>query len=553
MNLFDLTGKNSQMLICDIGTHAIKLGEFRRRGRQVSLHVSAKVDFGSAGEKKAEWSGDETIDRVRHIVHQRGWRGRDVFCLASGTHIATHTFTMPVLSAGEMDDALRLRLQDALSFSANNALLAYRLGDSLPDNRRHVTVVAAESIFVERLTHLVDSAGLRMVGLTSTTATLPALVGHLGEEANGVAVGILHIGASTTTLAVVRDGHLLYSRDLRLGGDTLTDAFMRPIIGGDWSLTLDRTQAEALKREVGIPAEDERIELERTIEGRHLLPIIQPVLNKLLGELRQSLQHLERSDDIPEPEILFLSGGGTLRNLKSLLTSRLGMPVLHVDYGDLIGTEGDQPVPSLDLAPTVGQALTGFQPLDLLAGRFRTERILDRIKSVARMVVPAAAAMFIALFLSLAGHSDQLSEQVAAKERELAANQEQFARIDSVRRIETDQKMRTDAILTRAGRQPNYPALLKEFSHLVPDSITLTRMRIRLRDGQYVLEVDGEVHVAQGAEAEVTRFARVLESSPFLGEVHLEHYNASLTPTDPDDEAAEDRLPRFRLDGHLVY
>ena len=92
----------------------------------------------------------QLIQRLRKAVSRNGWRGRDVFCLASGASMATFSFVMPRLSAREMPDALRLRLRDAVHFDTSDAYIDYEVGKEVQSGQYRVTVVAAESRLVAR-------------------------------------------------------------------------------------------------------------------------------------------------------------------------------------------------------------------------------------------------------------------------------------------------------------------------------------------------------------------------------------------------------------------
>ena len=553
LGMLNLGGKNSRLLVCDIGTHAVKLADVRRTGRSVVLCKWTVVPLPATEDGDVGSNEPLLIQRLRKAVGDNGWRGRDVFSLISGASMATHAFVMPRMGSSEMSDALRLRLRDAVHFDASDAYLDYAVGKEAGSGQYCVTAVAAEPQVVARARRLMDGAGLRLIGLTSAASALPHLVDAVAEQAADLVVGILDIGAQTSVLSLYSGGDLLYTRDIRVGGQMLTEAYMRPIISSEWSITLDRVKAEQVKCQVGIPSSDQVIGLEHPAEGHHVLPIIQPVLNALLGEIRQSVAHFQRLNQGAEPDVIFIGGGGgQLRNLATLIHNRLGVPVEPVDFDDVIGlpdasgTTPAEPLP-LSMAAAVGQALNVDDRPNLLENERKVEKALRRFGGLGSLLTPVAAAVLAVIYWMTASQVGALNTHIAQQRAHAAGLQQRLARIADVSKVDQELAKRKATVRQAMGRPVDYVGILKELSLIVPDNITLAGISVDpgRRDGD--LRLDGQVHASgKRSNAVVGQFIKHLEASPYFSSVHPVSYDVR------KGNRQAGKTPRFQVQCRLV-
>ena len=554
MGALNLGGKNNRLLVCDLGTHSVKLADVRRTGRTVALRKWAVVPQPTSEDGEIDASESLLIQRLRKAISQNGWRGRDVFCLGSGPSMATHTFVMPRLGAREMPDALRLRLRDAVHFDAAGAYLDYVVGGEAEPGQYRVTAVAAESQLVARARRLMDGAGLRLIGLSSAASVLPHLVDALPNEAEDLTIAVLDVGAKTTVMSFFTQGGLVYSRDIRLGGQAVTDAFMRPIISSDWSITLGAAQAEQVKRQIGIPEADQDIPLEHPAKGRHVLPIIQPVLNNLLGEIRQSVTHFQRAHSGAQLDLVFVGGGGGLfRNLTTVIQNRLGVPVVPVDFEDLIELPERDPSeqgggPTLSMSAAVGQALNRDDRPNLLVNERKVEQGLRRFKALGGLLTPVAAGVVLMLYWMTAGQVATFRDETAQTRATMVELQQRLVKVAEVNRLGQELAKREKAIREASGRPIDHVGILKELSQIVPGNVTLADVSIDpgRRDG--ALRLQGLVHAPpERSNAIVGRFIKHLEASPYFQDVHPVSY-------DDGREGAESKdSPRFQVRCQLIY
>jgi type IV pilus assembly protein PilM len=204
-----------------------------------------------------------------------------------------------------------------------------------------IIIVAAHRDIVEQRLSIIHGAGLRggVVECDVFAAT------NMFEYNYGVSadlVGLLNIGASATSVALVSGGQYLFNRELSLGGEEYTRRLMDV-------LKLDHANAESLKLSVSQG------------EGR-CPPEAQRAINdlneQLASEIQQSITFYFQSGDAPagvsKPAYLFVHGGGSRTlGLDAALAGTLQTPVHIVNPFQRVHVNPSKM--SLDYAVTHGR------------------------------------------------------------------------------------------------------------------------------------------------------------------------------------------------------
>ena len=105
------------------------------------------------------------------------------------------------------------------------------------------------------------------------------------------AVALVDVGATRTSINVLRAGRTCFSREIALGGDDMT---------------------QAVARRLGIePHEAEIVKCDGELHEAEVASSIAPVLEDLASELALSIDYVEHHEGVEVRELL-LSGGGSL-------------------------------------------------------------------------------------------------------------------------------------------------------------------------------------------------------------------------------------------------
>ena len=165
---------------------------------------------------------------------------------------------------------------------------------------------------------------LRKVGLEVESVSVAPLSVYncveFNEDLYSEATAVIDMGAKTTTL-IVCDGEGLWSRNIPIGGENITQAISR-------EMQIDMTQAEAIKKESYIAMEGIAPPPNASPENVKASQVIESVCKRLMMEVKRSIGFYRTQSKGRGISRVLVSGGGLkIGNLKDFLEKNLGVAV----------------------------------------------------------------------------------------------------------------------------------------------------------------------------------------------------------------------------------
>ena len=171
-----------------------------------------------------------------------------------------------------------------------------------------VLIMASPKDYVDDLVRVLKLAKLKPVALeVESQATARSLIA--GGKAESTL--IVDIDSMRTSLIINDRGTLQFTSSLPVAGNSFTDSIAK-------ALTLNVADAETMKREYGLGDD---------AKGKLIKKALAPVLNNLVGEIRNTIRFYEEHVESGKISRLLLAGGGSkLKHLPSYLADRFEMP-----------------------------------------------------------------------------------------------------------------------------------------------------------------------------------------------------------------------------------
>ena len=215
-------------------------------------------------------------------------------------------------------------------------------------NPRVIICVPTGSTPVERRA-IHDSAlaaGARKVSLIEEPMAAAIGAGLPVNEPQGSMV--VDIGGGTTEIAVISLGGIVYSRSVRIGGDTMDTALIQ-FMRKRYNLLIGESSAETIKKEVGIAIAPKtgdgktidikgrdlasgvpkEIELNQTQVAEALSETIQLIVDSVKAALEETPPEL--SADLVDMGIVLTGGGALLEKMDEAIRDATGLPVTIAD------------------------------------------------------------------------------------------------------------------------------------------------------------------------------------------------------------------------------
>jgi type IV pilus assembly protein PilM len=337
----------------DISSTAVKLLQLSRSGNRYRVeHYAVEPLPINAVVEKNIVEVEAVGEAIRRAVNRSGAKTKFAAAAVAGSAVITKVIPMPAdLDEGEMEAQIELEAVNYIPYPIEEVNLDFEVLGPMPNSPEMVQVLLAASR--SENVELRQSA-LELGGLTAKVIDVEAfaienafdlIVGDLPIPDDGL-VALVDIGATMTTLNILRRGRSLYSREQVFGGKQLTDEIMRR-----YGLSYD--EAGMAKRRGGLPDDYE-------------LEVLEPFKEAAVQQISRLLQFFYAGSEFNRIEQIVLAGGtAVLPGLYSMVEEQLGVstiianPLAQMTLGPRVQAQTlAQDAPALMIA--TGLALRSF-------------------------------------------------------------------------------------------------------------------------------------------------------------------------------------------------
>jgi len=339
--------------------------------------------------------------------------------------------------------------------------------------RREVSLVAVSEADVNRRIQPLMDAGFEVRGVSTPALALVSVARQQRGFAPGTTTAYVALEARATCVALVRDGVLLFTREIPGGyGDSP-----------------------------------------------------EPVHVRLAAELRRSMLFFRQTFRTPVDGVVLCGGLANLRSLTSPVASALGIPVQTLD--SLSGIEAAAiPEPAdtfraevASLWPAIAAAAEPGPCANLLPASIRAAR--ERRKELVGVAAAVAAGLLVVAgwYGLTRGATPTRASQVAALEQQIALLEPEAERISARRRASAMAGSRQAALGAFDTQGPRLARLLEVLSRSTPPEIVLNEIDAQAEAAHWRTTLSGMAITADPAAGQgaVTGLLQRLSQSPFVG------------------------------------
>ncbi|MFQ5503082.1 MAG: hypothetical protein ACE5EQ_12435, partial [Phycisphaerae bacterium] len=554
--------KARDILILEANPGALRLFHARVGASPVVFHEACTYLSNERRDDRTVLDDQNILDQVSQRVSERGWTGKDLICILSGSAVSCHYFDMPPLKGAALRQAVLLKLKEHLHFEVDEAIVDIQTVLPPSEDNHNQQRVAVTAIRKESSHSALDAAarlGSNVLILTAAPSALSALAcettdlvpagrrcspGEVGspsesglpdeagspEETGSLdASGLrayLHLDEQQSTLIVLNGTAPCVTSELPVGMRDFSAALMRPIIAGDDVIQLDEKQATALRDAVGIPEPDQSIDAYK-ISGKHLTPLLEPTLQKLTKHLTQWMMFVATSGENKKVSRMSLVGpGASLPGLDRIIGQRMKLDVDGVEWlkGRATLAASSKGFSPESLAVVTGAAEHWHTLPNLIPPEVHQQRKLRRICRSTSLAGPIVAAAIFGIAFLFDQMGMKIQPAVGAQQARLShlqqltgSNDQWIVLRESARRLqgEFDEFARVT---------PQWEGLFKELSLLLPSELMAVRFQALTESDGLQLMIESLVYTTpQGRSYDevVEQTLRSLERSPFFRRVEL--------------------------------
>jgi type IV pilus assembly protein PilM len=290
----------SKIMGLDIGSSMVKLVEVDRSKKGYSLEYVGLAPLPDGAIVDKSIKKPDLIGQAVTALH-RNSKSRTKFV---GTSLAGKAVIIKQVTMTSMNDIKDVNLD------------FFIMGDRPEkEGAMEVVLVAAKKDYMAEYVDLITSLNLVPVVVDVDPFALEVMYEFCYPNVQEEIVALVNVGASTINVNILKSGASQYTRDLPLGGDSVTREIMR-------FFDVDFDRAENIKR--GAQLEN--------INPRNLRKIFQRSVDYFVSELQKILDFFSTNVSYDPIQKIFLSGGAaTTFGLASALETELNIPVELVD------------------------------------------------------------------------------------------------------------------------------------------------------------------------------------------------------------------------------
>jgi type IV pilus assembly protein PilM len=311
-------GSSKAVIGLDVGSYAVKAVALQSNRDRITLQ----------GYAQARIDNQDVAEVIRTVLGQLGVKASRVVTAVSGRSVIVRQVETPKLAEAELKAHIAYEADKYIPFGTEEVIIDAQPippRDGAQANTQHVMLVAVRKSFVQE--HLAQLKTVHLlpeaidVDVFALANAYELLGPPMPPDSERKAVALIDVGASKSNIAILQAGRVLFTREVYMAGNEISDA-------------IGRTLNEQ-------PEDVDRIKLAPGEALDAILDAAMSAFEDLANEIRLSFDYVEGQFEVEVANVVLTGGSSQLPNVPDILGNILGRPVHIFD-----------PLAGLDLVPS---------------------------------------------------------------------------------------------------------------------------------------------------------------------------------------------------------
>ena len=298
----------------DISSSSVKAMEFSQTGSSYRVdHYGVEPLPANAVTEKVISDVDAVGESIRQVMKQASSKAKNCCLAVAGSAVITKVINMPAnLNEDELEGQIQLEADQYIPYALEEVNLDFDILGPTEDNPETIDVLlaASRSENVDMRVAAAEAAGLTPIVVDVEAYAIenvyPLIVDSVADQGNGKTVAILDIGATMTSLNVIQDHKMVYTREQPFGGKQLTEEIMH-----QYGLTYE--EAGLAKKEGGLPE-------------NYVSDLLEPFKNTAAQQANRFLQfYYSASQHVTVDHLLLAGGCASIPGLDEKIAKEVGI------------------------------------------------------------------------------------------------------------------------------------------------------------------------------------------------------------------------------------
>jgi len=341
-----LSRKRPPLIGLDISSTAVKLLELSHQGGRYRVESYAVEPLPANSVVEKNIADVEAVgESIRRAIKRSGSKIKTAAVAVAGSSVITKVISMSsALNDEEMESQIDLEADQYIPYPLDEVSMDFEVLGPSEKNPEMVDVLLAASRQENVETRI---SALEIGGMTPKVVDVEAyalensfalLAEQLPDGGYDQTIAVIDVGATMTTLNVLHDRKIIYTREQVFGGKQLTEEIMR-------RYGLSYEEAGMAKRQGGLP-------------DNYVPEVLDPFKDAMTQQVSRSLQFFFSSSQYNSVDQIILAGGSaSIPGIDELIEDKIGT-----------ATSIANPFASMSLAPRVKpQTLSNDAPALMIA------------------------------------------------------------------------------------------------------------------------------------------------------------------------------------------
>lgn len=297
----------------DIGATTIKALSMKKSGNALAVET---LGLGPTPAKGLMSESPEDIkvfsDAISQVISRANIKQKEVNIALPESQVYTKIIEMPALSDKELAAALKYEMEQYIPLPLDQVKTDWQIlgSNDVQGKTTRVLLVAASNNIIKKYETIVEELGLSPSTIeTEMLSVHRALFPLVNTQSSNM---IVHLGATSTNIAVIENGEIIMVFTVDKGGIAITRAI-------SLDLGIDLAQAESYKKAYGLNKD--------AFEGK-IGKSLFPILESILGDIRKTLLLYKEKNPSQQVTQIILSGGAAqLPGIDIYFTNQLNIQV----------------------------------------------------------------------------------------------------------------------------------------------------------------------------------------------------------------------------------
>ncbi len=306
-----LFSSQKPLVALDIGSHTIKLAQLKKTKKGYELLNFGMIQLPEDTMIDGEVENPEALtEAIKSLVKSEKVKSKNIVVGISGQSVIIKKISVPLMSFDELAEMIREEADNYIPYDIDEVNLDFEIikaegeipeikGESPAESgeeekQMDVIIVAVRKDTIQAFLDVAKEAGLKIKVMDLSAFALGNTFELNHEVELDTALALVNIGASSTNINIIENGVTAFTRDMPVGGNTVTEEVQK-------KLSVGFSDAEKLK--LGNITED--------FKKEDVALHVKAGIENICEELAKTIEMFEKTSDFKVTKI-YLSGGGAL-------------------------------------------------------------------------------------------------------------------------------------------------------------------------------------------------------------------------------------------------